>query len=146
MDVSESVRHPGVISKKLVLLSSYENIAECSKPIIIGNELDWESPVDIIGRPSPHGRTLFRQRISLNDKSFQTLGNRNVNINFNYTLIAKEITRCSVHAGDLLLQRGKLFGLVAFQRNKSAYCANLDPVKRELKEIDADITIENKIY
>lgn len=142
VDVSESVHHPGVVSNRLVLLSSYENIEECSDPIIIGHQLDWDSQVHIIGRPFAHGRALSRQHVSLADKDFGRAGIRKLKANNNYTIVGKELTRCPVRAGDLMLQDGKLFGLAAYQRNKLAFFAALDPVKSELKEIDADIVID----
>ncbi|CAD0195438.1 unnamed protein product [Chrysodeixis includens] len=145
VDVIEPIPHDGVVSKRLVLLSSYENIEGCSEVIQIGKKLDWSAKVHILGRPTSVGRSLSRQHVSLTDRdgASQSL-NKNVKTSSNSSICVKDVARCPVRTGDLLMQYGKLFGLAATsaQRFKVACFADLSIVKRELKELDSDIEVD----
>uniref|UniRef100_A0A2A4K883 Peptidase S1 domain-containing protein n=1 Tax=Heliothis virescens TaxID=7102 RepID=A0A2A4K883_HELVI len=143
VDVIDSVHHDGVISKRLVLLSSYESIEFCSEVIKIGKNLNWSGKVHILGRPIAVGRTLSLQHANLAGKNF---GSRRLNkhVDSNSTICVKDIVRCPVRAGDLLLQNDKLFGFssTSVQRDKVACFADLNIVKQDLKEADEEISTD----
>lgn len=127
-----------------MLLSSQENTAECAVPIRIGSTLDWKSKVQIIGRSSNVGWTLTRQLVSLTDKYFKIPYK---NVNKHRMFCTKHLARCPVKAGDLLIQRGFLFGLattsVQIKRNTKACFANLTAVRGELDDLNLGINFES---
>ncbi|XP_021181554.2 uncharacterized protein LOC110370144 [Helicoverpa armigera] len=144
VDVIESVLHDGVISKRLVLLSSYESIEFCSEVITIGKNLNWAAKVHILGRPIAVGRMLSLQYANLAGKN---IASRRINkhVNPNSTICVKDVARCPVRAGDLLLQNGQLFGFssTSVQRDKVACFADLNLVKQDLKEADEEISVDD---
>ncbi|KAJ8733997.1 hypothetical protein PYW07_014548 [Mythimna separata] len=144
VDLFESIHHDGVISKRLVLLSSYESIAACSEVIGIGTKLDWKQKVYILGRPFSAARTLSRQHVTLAGKDY---GSTSINkhLKSNSTICVKDVARCPVRAGDLLLQNGQLFGLAStsVQRYSVACFGALTIVKEELKELDTEISFSD---
>lgn len=143
IDVFESMHHDGVFSKRLVLLSSYESIEGCSEIIKIGHDLDWTQKVHILGRPHSVGRTFSRQHASLAGKEYVDT-NSNKLVKLNNTICVKDLARCPIRAGDLMLQNGKLFGLASssVQRFGVACFGDLSIISRELKEVDAEIVID----
>ncbi|XP_075978684.1 uncharacterized protein LOC142978223 [Anticarsia gemmatalis] len=143
VDVSEPVYHPGVMFNKLYMLSSYEEIDECSKPIQIGYSLDTDSKVIIIGRPYSLGRILSRQLVNLADKKL--VHDVAKKLKTNATLLVQKLERCPVRAGDLMIQDGQLYGIAGYQFNNLAVFADLNSVKNDIREIDADALIENKL-
>lgn len=109
----------------------------------IGTFLDWTSKVYIIGRPLSIGRTLSRQLVMLAGKDFAAAGG-NKNWNIDNMICVKDIGRCPVRVGDLLVQNGALYGLAASSahasgRNKVACFDDLDVVRSQLMELDAAI-------
>lgn len=142
VNLYESIHHDGVISKRLVLLSSYENIEACSEVITIGTKLNWTQKILILGRPYSTGRTLSRQYVKLTGKADGSTKD-NKHLNLNSTVCVKDLARCPVRAGDLMLQNGQLFGLAStsIQRFRVACFADLSIVKLELKELDTEISI-----
>ncbi|KOB65483.1 Uncharacterized protein OBRU01_22603 [Operophtera brumata] len=145
VDVIEPVSHDSVTSlKKLVLLSSYENMKQCTHHVVrIGTSLDWKSMVHIIGRPLGIGRPLTRQVVALARKEFMASGAMK-NLNFNNMICVKDLARCPVRVGDLLVQNGCVFGLAATNvyslgRNKVACFVSLDVFRSLLMEMDSAI-------
>lgn len=141
----EAVNHDGVLSQKLVLLSSFENMKQCTHVVHIGTSLDWQLKVHIIGRPLSIGRTLSRQLVRLAGKNFLTSGGMK-NLNNDNMICVKDLGQCPVGVGDLLVQNGALFGLAATSvqsagRNKVACFADLNVVRSQLKELDAAIKL-----
>ncbi|KAJ8734817.1 hypothetical protein PYW08_014067 [Mythimna loreyi] len=144
VDLIESIHHDGVISKRLVLLSSYESIAACSDIIEVGTKLDYTQKVYILGRPYSTGRTLSRQHVTLAGRDY-TSKSISKHLKSNSTICVKDVARCPVRAGDLLLQNGVLFGLAStsVQRFSVACFGALSIVKEDLKELDTDISFSD---
>ncbi|XP_030034312.1 uncharacterized protein LOC115450436 [Manduca sexta] len=150
IDVIESIHHEGTASRKLVLLSSFENFGDCADVISIGQSINWDANVHIIGRPTNIGRSLSRQRVTLIGKQFHFTGVSMKQLNLNAMICVKDITSCPVRAGDLLLQRGRLFGLAAtsvnyLDSNKLACFADLNVVQKELKDLDNEIKFDESV-
>ncbi|KAJ0181219.1 hypothetical protein K1T71_003304 [Dendrolimus kikuchii] len=144
--VIEPLYHDGVISNRLVLLFSYENMAHCSKPIPIGRVLDWDTKIIIIRRPHRMAKTLSHQYVTLANQQYKYVGSSIKYLNKENMLCVKDLAMCPVQAGDLLVQRDHLFGIAAISlqrsgRNQLACFTDLDSLKRELKELDEDIDI-----
>lgn len=136
----EYIHHEGVISKRLVILSSYESIESCSESVDIGIKLDWKQKVHILGRPYTAGRSLSRQHVALAGKDYRSTS-INKHLKSNSTICVKDVARCPVRAGDLMMQNGHLFGLAStsVQRFRVACFGDLNIVKDEFKMIDPDI-------
>lgn len=111
--------------------------------IKIGKNLDWDAQVYILGRSFTVGRSLSRQHVSLAGKDFASSGAIK-HLKSNSTICVKDVARCPVRAGDLMIQNGKLFGLAStsVQRFRVACFADLSTVERDLKELDAEIEFE----
>ncbi|XP_028159532.1 uncharacterized protein LOC114352212 [Ostrinia furnacalis] len=147
VDVLEPVNYEGVLSK-LVLLSSYENMAECVQTAIkVGNSVNWKSQAYIIGRPLRGGRSLSRQPANLVDLESQNPGFSLRNPNIKETICVMDLGKCPVRAGDLLVQNGYLIGLAstsnhAMDQSKLACFADIRVVRKGLNNIDSDIISE----
>lgn len=148
----EPLYHDKTISKRfnLVLMFSYESMAYCSKSIPIGSVLNWNAKLSIIGRSHRVARSLSRQYISLAKRQYQNLGSSIKNLNTENMLCIKDYVKCPVQAGDLLVQKGQLFGIAVTSvqrsdRSQLACFANLNIIKRELKELDENIDIRDII-
>lgn len=144
MDVIETVFHEGTISKKLALLSSYEDITKCSSAIRIGSDLKWNALAQVIGRPPHLIRALTRQHVSLVAKPNLPKGFTIKTLKVESMVCVKSYSRCPVKAGDLLVQDGSLFGISStsvhrMDESNLACFADLKIVRNELKELDTDI-------
>ncbi|XP_026764671.2 uncharacterized protein LOC113523007 [Galleria mellonella] len=142
VDAVEPIQHDGVIGNTLVLLYIYENIVDCAKIIRIGQQIDWNSTAYIIGRPLHMGKTLSRQPATLAN---QYDSNPPVkNLNKKHIICVKDLARCPVRAGDLLIQNGYLFGLASTSihhtgQSKSACFADLNVVRHEISDLGAEV-------
>lgn len=114
--------------------------------IVIGTKLDWKQKVHILGRPSSTARSLSRQHVNLAGKDF---GSTSINkhLKSNSTICVRDVARCPVRAGDLLLQNGQLFGLASTsaQRFSVACFGALNIVKEELKGLDTEIRFSDNL-
>ncbi|KAL4704826.1 hypothetical protein ACJJTC_001301 [Scirpophaga incertulas] len=98
------VIYQGVTPSGLVLLTINTNMAHCSKIMVVGDTLEFNMPVYILGRPLPNGKLMPWQpaKLMVVDKKHSSLEN---------TICVTCHTGCPIRVGDLLLQRNKLFGL-----------------------------------
>lgn len=129
----------------MVLLSSYEKMADCALNIIkLGEVVDWKSQAHIIGRPLQGYRSLSRQPVDVVD--FETISSPflSKNLNIKNTICVINLGKCPVRAGDLLIQNGQLFGLASTSshitdQNNMACFADIRIVKNALMILDPDI-------
>lgn len=130
----------------MVLLSSYENMADCAPYVIkVGDTLNFASKATIIGRPRRGGRSLSRQPASLVDIETFSPGFTMKDLNLKNTICVIDHGKCPVRAGDLLIQNGLLFGLASTstqgtEQSKLACFADLRVVREVLEKLDPDIT------
>ncbi|XP_022115427.2 uncharacterized protein LOC110993458 [Pieris rapae] len=141
VDVFEVIPHDGVITKALVLLSSFDDLSRCATYIKIGKNINFKNKALIIGRPFRGGRSLSLQLVTVDNIDNSTdVGN----FKYDSVICVKDLDKCPVRAGDLLVQEGLLYGLASTSVNdrglKQAVCfANLTLVYKELKLLDATI-------
>lgn len=131
------------MSKELVLLSSYEDKKHCIETIGIGDHFSMRSKVFIIGRSSEFGR-LSRHYVSLADNEPMNMGHTAKNLNIDSMICVKDMGKCPVKVGDLLVQNNLLFGLAATsiqssEESKYACFTNLKVIRHQLKDLDTDI-------
>ncbi|KAM3966716.1 uncharacterized protein ACR2FA_012259 [Aphomia sociella] len=142
VNIIEPIYHDGVISNTLVLLTSYENIANCANIIQIGQQLNWSSQAYILGRPLHIGKSLSRQPATLtNDIQLNPSIKR---LNKKHMICVKDLARCPVRVGDLLVQNGYLYGIASTSihhtdQSKMACFADLNVVRDGIRELDAEI-------
>ncbi|XP_026484876.2 uncharacterized protein LOC113392593 [Vanessa tameamea] len=143
VDTVDPIPHEGVITKSLVLLSSFENMRDCIKKIKVSGKVDLKRQFYIIGRPFRGERTLPLQ-IARSIADNYTNGEYLLNFNKNKTICVQTIGKCPVRAGDLLIQKGRLLGLAStsvHRREKTniACFADLSIVNNELKAFDVEV-------
>lgn len=140
------IPYDDAVTSSLVLLTSLEYIGDCIQTIKIGFQLDVEKELYIVGRPHRGGRTLSLQLAEYkpnhtNPDILRTI-NKNA-ANKNKTICVQTFGKCPVRVGDLLVQRGRLFGLASTSAHKkektNTICfANLSVIHKELKDLDVD--------
>lgn len=148
VDVIEPIYRDDVVSSSLVLLSSYEHFARCIEVVNIGLKLNLAGQAQIIGRTLNVDRSLSVQLVSIVGKEDPYIGTSSESLSKGALICAKGLERCPILAGDLIFQKGELFGLaissVHRPRRTSMVCfADLRIVYRKLKELDTAIGIAN---
>lgn len=101
--------------------------------------MNFKNKAFIIGRPFRGGRSLSLQLVTIVKNSNNTeIGN----FQYDKVICVKDLEKCPVRAGDLLVQGGFLYGLASTSVNdrglKKLVCfANLSLVHNEIKLLDA---------
>ncbi|XP_045761064.1 uncharacterized protein LOC123864557 [Maniola jurtina] len=143
VDLAATIPHDGVVTKNLVVLSVLENMGDCMRTVKIGLNLNLKEQLYVIGRSIRGGRVLsFQLAKYLLEKVMSVELIRN--LNKNTTIAVKTFGKCPVRAGDLLLQKDRLFGLASTsvhrsEKTKTVYFANLTAVQKELKALDIGV-------
>ncbi|CAH2237496.1 uncharacterized protein LOC120623285 [Pararge aegeria] len=143
IDLVETIHHDGVVTKNVVLLSIVENMGDCMRTIKIGLNLNPRKHLYVIGRSFRGGRVLSFQ---LAEYFVETASSVEIlrDLNTNDTIAVKTFGKCPVRAGDLLVQKGLLFGLASTsvhrrEKTKIVYFANLTAIQKTLKVLDAEV-------
>ncbi|XP_038209544.1 uncharacterized protein LOC119830555 [Zerene cesonia] len=144
VDVFEAIPHEGVVTKALVLLSSYEDMSKCGSIISIAEQINAKSKAYIIGRPFRGGRSLSFQIATIAQKSDNVSIEWRNNLKRNNVICVKDLKKCPVRAGDLLVQGGHLIGLASTSSKDGgattiACFANLSLVHGEIKLLDLKV-------
>lgn len=114
----------------MVLLRSLESFKECSQPIRIGMNINFNATAYIIGRIQHGGKLLSRQPVSIEEDSCTKEILRTASANSTYNLICAKVTaRCPVISGDLLIQNRKIYG-ISLVTTKLGYHQLLIPFSR----------------
>lgn len=131
-----------MIGGYLALLTTYEDIRDCSDVIPIGEAVDVDSHAYIIGRPnySTSGKSLSWRTVVVSPNGTCNFGSEvKKGAQSNSTMCVGDYGRCPVRAGDLLVQHGHLLGVASTslhhtEAKKLAAFANLSIVAKELLE------------
>ncbi|XP_073961659.1 uncharacterized protein, partial [Choristoneura fumiferana] len=118
---TSSIKHGGLVAKKLIIIVSSESLAACGTGINIGLSLKWEHPAYIIGRPLLNTvRSLTKLPVSLDGKGNCSLPQPMIQrVDTTKVICVKDVGRCVVRAGDLLVQNGRLLGIASSSAHRS---------------------------
>ncbi|XP_072935468.1 uncharacterized protein [Epargyreus clarus] len=147
VNVIEPIPHDGVVTKKLVLLTTHDKMVYCGSLVRLGSS-SFKRLAFIIGRPFRGGRTLSFQSATLARFDNMTSYNKGQSlerlINQNFICV-KHLSKCEVRAGDLLIQRGRLIGIASTtpQKGSELACfANLSIIHDDLRELNIDVDFD----
>ncbi|CAG9575858.1 unnamed protein product [Danaus chrysippus] len=143
VDSIDVIPHEGLITKSLVILTTFESMVHCIESVKIAKKYDIKRQFVIIGRHFRRGKSLSLQ-LATYDPTYIVSKELFRNINQNKTICVQSIGKCPVRVGDLLLQRGQLLGLASMsihQREKAqtACFANLSIIYKEIKILDPTV-------
>ncbi|CAK1548510.1 unnamed protein product [Leptosia nina] len=142
VDAFEVIPHEGVITKALVILTSFEDFTKCAASIKIGGNINLQRKAYIIGRPFRGGRSLSLQLVNIAKQPANS--SEVTSFQQDKVICVTDLEKCPVRAGDLLIQDGLLYGLASTSMNnrglKNLVCfANIGVVHKEIKLLDARV-------
>lgn len=145
MDGIEPIPHDGVVTKKLVLLTTHDKMVDCGDVVRLGSS-SFKRLAFIIGRPFRGGRTLSFQSATLaRFDNLTYMGDSLVSLITRTLICVKHLSKCEVRAGDLLVQRGRLIGIASTTPHSGtelACFANLSIIYDDLKELNIDVELD----